>query len=69
MRLKNYTEAGRELMISKLPNGQYAAVAWDPHCGEMYLPATPILPADTEAEAQATLDAYAKDNNLQEYHI
>lgn len=66
MRLTNYTEADRELWVSKLPNGQYAAVAWDPHRGEVYLPATPILPVDTLAEAQAALDAYARDNHLPE---
>lgn len=69
MNLKNYYEAGRELMVAKLPNGQFAAVAWDPLHGEMYLPVTPILPAGTPAEAQASLDAYAKQNRLSEYYL
>lgn len=69
MNLKNYYEAGRELMVAKLPNGQFAAVAWDHLHGEMYLPVTPILPAGTPAEAHPSLDAYAKQNRLSEYYL
>ena len=61
---RSYAEDGRELTIWELPNGQFAATAWDPHSGEMFLPRHPMPPMDRPEEAQAALDAYAEKHSL-----